>query len=168
VGLRLGGTLAALASSQLPSPVACLVLWDPVTNGRDYIREMQNEHRALLESDFEIRPPFWFRGDEVPGHGVGEVGHGAGEVLGFPLPAALSLELQGLDESSLSTVKADRVYLLTQQPVSETSRSKLPDARFVCRTTQPSVSWNSERSMNSALVPTGVLDMILQCLEEPK
>jgi len=160
VGLRLGGSIAALASTRLRPPAGCLVLWDPVTNGREYLDEMQAEHRSLIESDFEIRSPRWLGGERGPD----ESSAGA---LGFPLPAALREELETLDESLLASARAERVYLLTQRPVPEDRRS-VPDSRLVWRTTPPSPSWNSERSMNAALVPAAVLDMIVDTLEEAK
>jgi len=47
VGMRMGATLAATASSRL-TPLAALVLWDPCASGKAYLREQKTLHRITL------------------------------------------------------------------------------------------------------------------------
>lgn len=51
IGLRLGATLAALASTE--NRIDDLVLWSPVVKGRNYVREMK---AVSLTSDAPVRP----------------------------------------------------------------------------------------------------------------
>lgn len=81
VGGRLGAALA-LAAAQRMGDVRRLVLWDPVTDGEEHLRELEREHaRMLATAHVTVRP--------VP--------EGADpERLGFPLPARLERELRAL------------------------------------------------------------------------
>jgi pimeloyl-ACP methyl ester carboxylesterase len=83
VGLRLGGAIAVLAASRQGGAEA-LVLWDPVIDGAGYLRELRVSHEA------------WMRA-----HARGAVA-GREEVLGFPLSAALTADLEGLAIPSLA------------------------------------------------------------------
>ena len=52
VGLRLGATLAALASAE--APVERLVLWNPCVQGRAYVREMRAAALAAQRQTCDI------------------------------------------------------------------------------------------------------------------
>lgn len=56
VGLRLGATMAALVAKS-NNDVKTLVLWDPVMDGRRYIEEMRDAHRAMLRDLDRFRRP---------------------------------------------------------------------------------------------------------------
>ena len=100
VGLRLGATLAVRASTREASArVKNLVLWEPVTNGKEYVAEQLRDHRNWLR-DLSLKPP---RG----GH------NSAGaEVLGFPLPDRLRDEIESIDLLSPTEQKVSRALLI--------------------------------------------------------
>lgn len=107
VGLRLGGSLAALAGAA-HRDVDSLVLWDAVINGRAYLHELQAVQVAMLRST-HVNP-----------RTSGARGSAFDEVLGFPLPPALRAGLAPIDLLALAPRPADRV-LLVQSAGAETS-----------------------------------------------
>ena len=88
VGLRLGGTLAALAAAERKD-VDRLVLWDPVVDGSDYVRELLHDPEKVTHSsahaDLARR-----EGREVP------------EIGGFALTPAMRRGLEEIDGSSFT------------------------------------------------------------------
>lgn len=81
VGLRLGGSLAAMAAEQR-GDVARLVLWDAILDGAAYLRELHDAHQVWLH-DHAHRA-----GASAPGP--------LREALGFPLSPALSASIASL------------------------------------------------------------------------
>ena len=75
IGVRLGGTLAALASERMP--VERMVLWNPCVKGRRYVREL----RAIAQSAPQ----------------VADAAAGALESAGFAMSAQTVAELSALD-----------------------------------------------------------------------
>jgi len=49
-GLRLGGTLSIMAGT--PDLVDSLVLWNPIVNGKNYLRELRSLHKETLENSY--------------------------------------------------------------------------------------------------------------------
>jgi len=100
VGLRLGATLAARASTREASAqVKNLVLWEPVTNGKRYVAEQLRDHRNWLR-DLSLNPP---RGRR-PSTGT--------ELLGFPLSDRLRDEIESIDLLSSTEQKVSRALLI--------------------------------------------------------
>jgi pimeloyl-ACP methyl ester carboxylesterase len=49
IGLRLGATLALLGAART-GPVESLVLWDPIVEGKGYLRELESFHKRALDT----------------------------------------------------------------------------------------------------------------------
>lgn len=96
VGVRAGALLAAVAAESLAG-LECLVLWDPVTDGRRYLREQQSLYRVTVSEGGPNELP-----DEV----------GAVQLLGMPLSSAAAAELSGLKMPS--TITTPRVLVLSR------------------------------------------------------
>lgn len=94
VGLRFGGTLAALASSRR-GDVDSLLLWDPVLDGAAYLQEL-----ATLQSA-------WIR-DRL-GLPAERVLTGQSELIGMPLTAALRDGIRAVDLRNAAVPRAARV-----------------------------------------------------------
>jgi alpha-beta hydrolase superfamily lysophospholipase len=94
VGMRAGALLAAVAAETCK--VSDLVLWDPATSGRSYLREMQMLHMVGVGVDDQARPE-------------GEI-----EVAGIVFRAGTTSDLRGLDLAKLERLQADNVLVLSR------------------------------------------------------
>jgi uncharacterized protein len=153
LGLRFGGTLAALAASRNPA-IDRLVLWDPIVNGTAYLEELSRRNRHFMEG--RPRPPGWTL-SETPD-----------EVLGAPLTKALRSSLAGVDLLGLTRPPARRVLLISTEEkhgLDELSDhlSKLgtpPDRQHV-----PSPPlWLKQDRVDKTLVPQEVIQRIASWL----
>ena len=98
VGQAVGATLATLAASER-NDVDSLVLWDIVINGRDYVKERLDLHKAWLDVNL-------FRPKQK------ELEPNEGEVLGFLLPPALRGELEDIDLLALPQLLVEKVFFV--------------------------------------------------------
>lgn len=96
VGFRLGGSLAARAVSE-GLAVTDLVLWDPVVRGREYIAELEAEHR--VESLLLL-------------HGRSRAAPGEAELGGYPFPARVRSTIERIDLRPERLDAAARVLLM--------------------------------------------------------
>ena len=94
IGLRLGASLAMMASSRR-SEVANTVLWDPVVAGTDYIDDLSALHRKSMR-----------------GHMVKIEGGDSDEVLGFPFPPRLRQQIADVDLLSIEQLPAGNVLVI--------------------------------------------------------
>lgn len=106
-GLRLGATIAALASSRAGNPLERLVLWEPITDGQRYLSELAAGHAAARREFFDFR---WHRNRRLHARVREEAQR---ESLGFPLAASLRDDLGRLAETSLSDARARRIAIVS-------------------------------------------------------
>ena len=97
VGLRIGGTIAALVGAGRRG-LSRLVLWDPVVDGRRHLEEL-----AALEGKRAGMTPEPARGDAL-------------EVMGFSLSGALRGEIGKIDLTSAKLPDVERVLVLGTRP----------------------------------------------------
>lgn len=154
-GLRLGATLAALASARAALPPERLVLWDPILDGRAYVAALERAHAAALSS---------FPGADA------DIGHD--EALGFPLGATLRAELAEVGAHALAHACARRVHLL---PGADGGNQALHDAtaalaaRGIPVASTPvasDIDWTSDQAMNTSIVPAEALQAIVRAFRE--
>lgn len=157
-GLRLGATIAALASARATSTPSRLVLWDPITSGDDYLASLARTHLASIAS---------------ARHAAGNSSLTANasmptEALGFPLTPAFRRQLGGLTEESWSNCRAYEAWLLGN----EASSLDLVDARLratIGRTERvhidSRIDWTSHEAMNTPIAPADVLQAIVGILK---
>lgn len=129
-GLRLGATIAALASSRASDPIENLVLWEPVTDGPHYLSELAEAHAAARREFFGYR---WHRNPRAHARVSEETRR---ESLGFPLGASLKEELGRLAVTSLSGARARRMSVVSGRTGGEAelltkSLHHLPPADFI-------------------------------------
>lgn len=155
-GLGLGGAIAALAASG--AGVRRVIAWDPVIDGRVYLRELAVSHVRYMESELG-RPLTAPAADFVPR-----------EALGHPLSEQM---LQELSTLNLATTRpwGDQVKV-TVLWTSETSH----EARALRATlSEPhtwtdvasSTPWNSDAALNSAVVPMDVIEAAVAAIQPP-
>ena len=110
IGLRLGGTLAALAAAPR-NDIDRVVLWEPVLNGQKHIELHLERHKAWLQEDR-------CRAEDSS----------ANEALGHPLTDSLIDEVKQLDMLQQESSRLDEVLLLfhsEERKQSEQSLSRL-------------------------------------------
>ncbi len=142
VGLRLGGAIAVLAAQRLGGGEAP-VLWDPVIDGAGYLRALRASHEA------------WMRE-----HARGAVARRE-EVLGFPLSAALTADLEGL-ALAIDSVPARRALVVSSD--GGTDAPALGDGgtedAVVRRRFSPAPVWLHAEGEERALVPGELLEHV--------
>ena len=159
-GLRLGGTLAALAAPQAKVPPHRLVLWDPVVDGAAYLDGLAQSHRAIRRLDFG---PRWAVEGRLRDTVVREA---QSECLGFPITPSLKHKLGALSGGAFRPSTA-RVCIFQERRSSEMAvwaRSLGPTASVCAIDT--GVDWASNEAMNSAIVPAAALNRVLEAFAE--
>ncbi|MCK8516797.1 amino acid adenylation domain-containing protein [Methylonatrum kenyense] len=99
-GMRMGATLAVLVAAERDD-VDCLVLWNPVVNGRVHREELAMMQKQMLRRSY------------VSAALVGPAGGPeTTEILGFPFSSLLLAELNRIDLLTLDRCPARRVLLV--------------------------------------------------------
>jgi pimeloyl-ACP methyl ester carboxylesterase len=99
VGLRVGGTLAALSAAGRRD-VDRLVLWDPVVSGADYLEELAKLQREWLVDRMGPRAP-------VPDESA--------ELIGFPLTGEAREQIRQMTIVPMKPTRARAVSLLVSE-----------------------------------------------------
>jgi uncharacterized protein len=106
VGLRLGATMAVMAAKELPEMDA-LVLWEPVVNGSEYLRELAIEQYRFEESTLGCKI-------EIKCDSRNSIPN---EILGFPISPLLLDDLRQVDLMTIPVHAKDiHVVLGTDTP----------------------------------------------------
>lgn len=151
VGLRLGGTLAALTDTARLRATR-LVLWDPVVNGESYLAELAVWHQRNL----------WHYLGGIEKH----TSHDALEVLGFAISDALRAELAETDLLRAEHKPAERILLVERELTEATGflRARLAQqgAELDYRLIDGPQMWTE--NPDKALVPHQTLEAIVSWL----
>ena len=105
-GLRLGASLAALASKAGARAPKRLVLWDPIADGAAYVRELADAHVAARKEAFGIR---WESEARVRAQVMEEA---KAESLGYAVTAELKAQLGALSPAAFRGARAGQVALI--------------------------------------------------------
>lgn len=155
VGLRLGGTLAALATSRGGLRLRHLVLWDPVVDGSGYLRELAALHRGYMR--IEMGADDWRDRLVVSADGVPV------EALGMPISTAFATELGAIDLAT-EELRTDHVTVIQTGARAAAERLRRPSVHWI--ELPASESWNSDAALNAAVVPMDVVQAIVARVEE--
>jgi alpha/beta superfamily hydrolase len=154
VGLRLGATMALLASEELPE-IDQVVLWDPIVDGAAYVRELESKH---------VEEQTGRRGDASTSGMIG--------VNGFGLPRAVRDEIAAIDLRSWLPQRALRTDLVVSgdEPEWAAMRDHLAEVDVPHHyELSPSVGdWGEADEFGSALLPQQIIQSIVTCLTEAK
>lgn len=160
VGLRLGATLAALATSRGELRPRHLLLWDPVVSGSNYLGELAEQHRAYMLE--EMGEAGWTDRLEISPEGFPT------EALGTPIAPPLMHQLAAVDLMQ-EELNADLLTVIATHSHPDLERWK---ARIGEGATtrwlgmQGSAAWNSDAALNAATVPMDIVQAILARIEE--
>ena len=162
VGLRLGATIAALASAKATVSPQRLVLWEPIINGRNYLAELAHAHSLALEDAYGSRCVFDLALRDQFAREVGT------EALGFPLPDSFRAELNSLSHDSFEKVKTSAIDIFSNAISSDKNAADADWANklaargveiFNESIVEP-IIWTADEMMNAATVPGEVLQRI--------
>jgi amino acid adenylation domain-containing protein len=163
-GLRLGASLAALASRSAARPPGRLVLWDPVTNGSAYLAELADGHVNARKEAFGLR---WESESRVRALAMEEA---RSEALGYPLTPALKAELGALSPASFRGARAERVTLVGARAGSAwTGLANLLISGGVevrTRAIESDIAWFMNDMLNDSLIPPDDLRSLVAALSE--
>jgi uncharacterized protein len=158
VGLRFGATLAACAQRE-GLRAAHLLLWDPVVDGAQYLRELGDAHRDYMTAELGRR--FVATGsDTVPT-----------ESLGTPLDESLRSGLQAIDLTRVLTgmpaAAANITVLCTHRnPGMDRLKAEWAErTRAYWIDLDSSAAWNSDAALNDAIVPMKEILAIVSRIE---
>ncbi len=159
IGLRLGASLAALASGRAPRVPQSLILWDPVIDGAGYLAELANAHIEARKLDFG---PRWKIESRLRAMISRE---SESEAFGFPLTPALKSHIGALSASSFAAARSTRVKVFYEREsghvsafvqVLEAHAMNVSSLRI-----ETGINWTSNEAMNSAIVPAAALNGVL-------
>lgn len=159
IGLRLGATIAAIASSRAVQPPTRLLLWEPVVDGPAWLAELEASHRQEI-----TRAYAWVKGRPNPAQA--SLTKPLRESVGFPLPDALLAELAALRPTVFSGAACRELICLSSRPPEVAIRSwnssrHEQSGEAVWRQVSET-NWNSDEAMNSAIVPADVIATIME------
>jgi pimeloyl-ACP methyl ester carboxylesterase len=162
IGLRLGGTLAALAARRQPPGLTGVVLWDPVIRGKEYLAEMASAHWEYLSEGLDDSP------EAIAGR-RGVNGTGMREALGFERSETLHRELEQLNLLTLDRKPSRKAMVVAgSSPPTDPELAKVL-TRLGTEVTwvesQGDESWNSDEAMNAFMVPRATLTSLVGALE---
>ncbi|MCB9519426.1 MAG: alpha/beta hydrolase [Myxococcales bacterium] len=155
VGVRLGGSVGALAAAELTLDLAAAAFWDPVVVGRDYLARKRGDQRA-------------WRADEVIERPESKPFFGPNELLGYDLPPELDRAIGRLDLGAIHTAPAKRVLLVRHDGTPkeggwwETVTRSGVDAQRVNVDERP--PWQTDAGFDAAPVPTQTLATLVRWL----
>jgi len=156
-GIRWGGTIAALASARLqPGPMR-LVMWDPLIDGTQYLRDLATAHVAAGPMAYGAQ---WDINATLRREVESEA---AREALGFPLDERLKSQIGNVTPTLFASLNASRVCLLGHENAAtlSTLKSMLAGRTVVSsHAVASTIDWMSDEAMNSSLVPADALQAI--------
>lgn len=160
VGLRFGATLAALCAQRARLRAAHVVLWDPVVDGAQYLRELRRAHRAYMDAEF---------GRATGAHPDAVEGPESmlQEALGTPISARLHGEFTAIDLAGNAPATTLTTVLCTQR-TAEMDRLRerwVEGPRMHWLDIDASSAWNSDAALNNATVPMNEILAIISRIE---
>jgi uncharacterized protein len=159
-GLRLGASIALMASARVASAPELLVLWDPVVTGTHYLAELAAAHTAELKA---------LHGNPYRRYPVMTADR-LTEALGFPLSPALLGEIRGLTAELYSTARAGRARIIespgAEKPTALVERLGESGIAVDKHPIDTHIVWASDEAMNSAIVPAEPMQAIVNAFSE--
>lgn len=157
VGLRLGATLASVCLQRGRLRAAHVLLWDPVVDGAQYLRELRAAHHAYMVAEL----------GRAYSHSPDDVDSPLREALGTPINARLHAELTAIDLASdpPSTVMTTVLCSLRTPEMDRLRRRWVDGPRMHWIDIDASSAWNSDAALNSAIVPMNEMLALITRIE---
>lgn len=147
VGLRLGGSIAALAAAGR-TDIDQVVLWDPAVRGRDYLAEILTERTDSAGHSRTSRDEQGLLGS-----------------MGFPLSGALLKELEGLNllEVGPPAGRSGRLVVVSHDrgEYREIGQRQLEGVKLAYQLVPSDGDWNEVDDYGGALIPVLLIQAIV-------
>ncbi len=165
LGLRLGGNIAALASSQWADGLDHLVLFEPVADGSAYVRDLLQANTdamaGMFGSRWKIDPAL--RQFNLPNPG--------GETLGFALTAGCKAQMaERINPQQPWPGRARKTLILTPQVEAfkawTGSRDLSTSPHVQIAPSDSDIDWATNSALNTAIVPRPWVERLLGTMTE--
>lgn len=158
LGLRLGASLAMLASTHLREAPAGLVLLDPVVDGASYLDELRRAHESTLRAAFGAR---WDTDAALREAALATAGD---EALGFAITAAFQEQLtRQVHAAALWPGRADATLVLAQD-VARHAAWQRHGVQLDAVASQ--IDWASNSAINTAIVPMPWVERVVRFMQQ--
>lgn len=155
LGARLGGSIAANASTIARRSPNELILWEPVLDGRHYMKTLARGLVEALQSSLSLPPTYWQEMLVVNELEVARQG------MGFAIGPELYMELLALKHSTIRVPSTDRcIWIddgndrLADKTIAAWEQSGLSVST---QRLEHEFNWLAEEALNTALVPTEIV-----------
>lgn len=148
IGVGLGGAISLLASQDGIKGLRHQILWDPVLNGKEYLRSLAQSHAIFVSGERRTNPP----ATELPS-----------EALGFAISAKLREQLLSLvppDQLSADLRKLDIISIQSDSIKVALKRAVTASSINISEYNNITESWNSDAALNAYYVPSGIIKYI--------
>ena len=163
LGLRLGGSVAMLASARLANPPSHLVLFEPVLDGKRHAEHLVSNNERTLSQIFGSR---WkidarLRNCNLPPNGEHES-------LGFVLGQALRNQLEEFLPSTRPWLgQCAHALVLARDPLQVAHWPEVAGGNcLIVRESESDIDWATNSAANSAIVPMQWIEKTLECLQK--
>ena len=165
IGLRLGATLAAMASANAEAAATSLILWDPIVNGRQYLRELAIANHCAALQGFSTNAGLYRKLQREP------IPEEATEALGFALSASLREQLRSVDAGHFTRMRTERCTIIASK--TDKRRSALLNDMIESRTVAATyrnlsmpIEWATNDAGGRTIAPTEVIKLIVPAVLE--
>jgi uncharacterized protein len=169
-GLRLGASIATLASAGTSTMLKRLVLLEPIFDGQQYVRELDEAHTIALKRSYGLR---WILDQALHTQLANEIGC---EALGFALPSEVQERLSHFAPALFAGAKASAISLFNtadadnqKDAIAKVQSLWLERGLLTSAIDIPeSIVWTANEMMNASVVPVVVLNAISQAFGEQR
>ncbi len=164
IGARLGAALAIQAAGTGRCDPNRLVLWEPIVDGKQYLRFLREEHVEALDASFCIPDPAPRRAlarepDALPV-----------EALGAEVSPRLAQQLADLGVAALPLGKQHDTIVLAnpedESVINWATKQKESNFSVTLEAFTHPLIWTSDPHPNSAMVPAEALQRLLRTIDE--
>ncbi len=161
-GMGLGAMIALRAAARAKVAPRHVVLWEPVHDGKAYLRTLLDAHRAELAREFNQPWEQLLAARKVDEPRV------PGDVLGFEIGAVLTAELEKLDELPVAAAlrRGVRVTCAVHAEAMPRFAALADNPAFSLHEVETRTDWMSSQAMGTAIVPRDVPPTLLRALED--
>lgn len=159
LGLRLGGTLAVLASMQARRAPDRMVLWEPIASGARYLAELEASTDRNLDISYGQR---WGRIKPMLNK---RFGPSPRQAAGFFLSEGLIADFENLSLPPPSQWRTGDLRILCREPDTVSGWRLASGLPTQVDQVEDLIDWGSDEAMNTAIVPARLSKQLMAACE---